>query len=161
MQQSALVTSLIDMLEPEAVKHGYDLVAVEQAGGRRTPVIRVFLDREGGVDLDAIAAANEWVSAALDEAQPFNGPYTLEVSSPGVDRPLRRLDDFDRFAGETVTVKTRSQSARATWTGTIIGTDGETVVLRVDEEEVRVPFGEIVKARIKGVVDFEGRKGGE
>lgn len=161
MQQSALVTQLVDLLEPEAAKHGFELVAVEQAGGRRTPVIRVLLDREGGVDLDAICSANEWVTALIDEANPISGPYTLEVSSPGVDRPLRKLGDFDRFAGETVTVKTRSANERNAWTGTIVGSSGDAVVLLVDGEEVRVPFGDIVKARLKGVVDFSGRKGGE
>jgi len=111
MQQTELVAKLVDILEPEAEKHGYELVAVEQSGGRHTPVIRVLLDREDGVDLEAITIANRWVTELFDELDPINGPYTLEVSSPGIDRPLRKLSDFDRFAGETVTVKTRGHAS--------------------------------------------------
>ncbi|MBI5230771.1 MAG: ribosome maturation factor RimP [Coriobacteriales bacterium] len=156
-----MVTRLIDLLEPEAEKHGFELVTVEQAGGRRTPVIRVLLDREEGIDLEAITAANRWVSELLDAADPIGGPYTLEVSSPGIDRPLRKLSDFDRFAGETVSVKTRGHGGRNAWTGTLVGTSGEDVLLDVNGEELRVSFGDIAKARIKGVVDFSSRKGGD
>ena len=126
----------------------------------RHPVIRVLLDREGGIDLDAICSANRWVSEAIDEADPMRGPYTLEVSSPGVDRPLRKREDFERFAGETVTVKAKpaGQGARR-WTGTLVGLEGDDVVLDVDGETVRVPFDSVQKARLKGVVSFNRERG--
>ncbi len=144
-----------ELLEPEAAANGFELVAVEQAGGRHVPVIRVLLDREGGITIDDLAAANAWVSAVLDESDVVPGSYTLEVSSPGIDRPLRKLADFERFAGETANVKTRAASTgRTTWTGRIEGVEGETVVLDVDDQRVAIPFNEILKARLKGVVDF-------
>ncbi len=144
-----------ELLEPGAQSHGFELVAVEQAGGRHVPVIRVLLDREGGVTIDDLTAANDWISAALDESDVVPGSYTLEVSSPGVDRPLRKLADFERFAGETATVKTRAgKTGRTTWTGRIEHIEGESVVLDVDGETVAIPFNEILKARLKGVVDF-------
>ena len=87
-----LAKRLEELLEPIAEKNGFELVAVEQAGGRKAPVIRVLLDREGGVNLDAICEANRWVTEAIDEADPLSSPYMLEVSSPGVDRPLRKRD---------------------------------------------------------------------
>jgi ribosome maturation factor RimP len=144
-----------ELLEPEASANGFELVAVEQAGGRHVPVIRVLLDREGGVTIDDLASANEWVSAVLDESDAISGPYTLEVSSPGIDRPLRRPSDYERFAGETATVKVRARDhGRNTWTGKIERVEGDTVVLDVEGESVAVPFNDILKARLKGVVDF-------
>jgi ribosome maturation factor RimP len=160
MAITELARHLEHVLEPLAETHGFELVAVEQAGGRKTPVIRVLLDREGGIDLDAICQANAWVSEAIDAAGPLPGPYTLEVSSPGVDRPLRKREDFARFAGETVTVKAKpAGSARGTWTGTLVGLVGDDVVLDVDGERVAVAYDSVQKARLKGVVSFNPERG--
>ena len=162
MASNDLVHALESTLEPIAHEHGYELVAVEQAGGRHTPIIRVLLDREGGVDLDAISDANRWVSEALDEMDPISGPYTLEVSSPGVDRPLRKLVDFQRFAGETVTVKVKpSVEGRSAWTGTLAGIEGDHIVVETDTQTVRIPFDSVSKARIKGTVSFNQERGAE
>ncbi len=144
-----------ELLEPEAERNGFELVAVEQAGGRHVPVIRVLLDREGGINLDDLTVANRWISAILDESEVVSGPYTLEVSSPGIDRPLRKLGDFERFAGEMATLKTRAgQHGRTSWTGRIERVEDDNVVLDVDGEPVSIPFNDILKARLKGVVDF-------
>jgi len=157
-----LAKRLEELLEPIAEKNGFELVAVEQAGGRKAPVIRVLLDREGGVNLDAICEANRWVTEAIDEADPFSSPYMLEVSSPGVDRPLRKRVDFERFSGEAVTVKAKpSGEKRSTWTGTLVGLEGDDVVLEIDGEQVRVPYESVQKARLKGVVSFNRERGAE
>jgi ribosome maturation factor RimP len=148
------VAKLESILETKAQAQGLELVAVELAGGRRSPVVRVLLDREGGIDIDALTSANHWIAETLEEHDPVSGPYTLEVSSPGIDRPLRKLADFDRFAGENVHIKTRVKSGRSAWTGTILRTQGETVVIDSDGEEVSIPFSDIDKARLKGVIDF-------
>lgn len=156
MAHTDLTSQLTQLLEPLAESRGFELVAVEQSGGRHTPVIRVLIDREGGVNLDAILEANQWVGEALEEADPVSGPYTLEVSSPGVDRPLRKLSDFVRFAGETVNLKVRpSTGTRSAWTGVIAGVDGDSVLIEVDGENVSIPFGDVLKARLKGVVSFD------
>jgi len=150
-----LTRRLEALLEPEAERNGFELVAVEQAGGRHTPIIRVLLDRPEGINLDAICAANRWVGDAIDADDPLGRPYTLEVSSPGVDRPLRRLSDFERFAGEEATVKARVASgSRSTWTGTIGGVDGTDVLLDVDGEHIRIAYDDVLKARLKGAVSF-------
>lgn len=150
------------LLAPLAEQHGLELVTVEQAGGRHTPIVRVLLDREDGLDIDAICEANRWISEVLDAEEPFSGPYTLEVSSPGVDRPLCRLSDFERFQGQTASVKVRpaGQGSRSAYTGTIVGTEGTDVVLDVDGELVRFAFDDIVKARLKGVVTFDREERG-
>lgn len=149
-----LAAKLESVLEPLAADHGLELVAVEVAGGRRTPLIRVLLDCVGGIDLEALTGANRWISETLDAEESMRGPYTLEVSSPGVDRPLRKMSDFERFLGETAHVKTRAAKGRSAWTGTIVAAKHGEVTLDVDGEEVRIPFEEITKARLKGVVDF-------
>jgi len=160
MATTDIARALTELLEPLAEENGFELVAVEQAGGRKTPVIRVLLDREGGLDLDAICSANQWVSEAIDNADPISGPYTLEVSSPGVDRPLRTREHFQRFAGETVTVKAKPhEGSRGGWTGTLKGMDGDDVVIDIDGEAVRIPYVSVHKARLKGVVSFN-REGG-
>lgn len=161
MAVTELTKSLESLLEPVAEQHGFELVAVEQSGGRKTPVIRVMLDREGGIDLDAVCEANAWVSDAIDEADPISGPYLLEVSSPGVDRPLRKREDFVRFAGETATIKTKptGRPGRSAWTGTLVGLEDDDVVLDVDGDRVAVPFESVQKARLKGVVSFNKERG--
>jgi len=160
MAVTDIARALTELLEPVAQSRGFELVAVEQAGGRKSPVIRVLLDREGGVDLDAICSANQWVTEVIDASDPMSGPYTLEVSSPGIDRPLRTREHFARFAGETVTVKTKPHTgARSAWTGILRGIEGDDVVLELEDEVVRVPFESVQKARLKGVISFN-REGG-
>lgn len=159
MQTTELLTRLTTALEPEATAHGFELVAIEQAGGRGTPILRVLLDREGGLDCDTIASANEWVSAVLDAEDPFEHAYTLEVSSPGIDRPLTKREDFARFVGDTVNLKVTSAEKRKSWTGELVGMEGDDVVLLVDGERTLIPYETIQKARLKGVVDFgKGRE---
>ena len=154
MHTTELIDRLSAALEPQAAIHGFELVAVEQAGGRGMPVLRVLLDREEGLDLDAIASANQWVAEVIDAAEPFAHPYTLEVSSPGIDRPLNKPEDFGRFAGQTVNLKVAAYENRKSWTGELVGIEGEDVVLIVDGERVSVPYETIQKARLRGAVDF-------
>jgi ribosome maturation factor RimP len=159
MQTTELLARLTKALEPEATAHGFELVAIEQAGGRGTPILRVLLDREDGLDLDAISSASGWVSECLDAQDPFTHPYTLEVSSPGIDRPLTKREDFTRFTGETVNLKVESADKRKSWTGVLLGIEGDSVALDVDGERTLIPYDSIQKARLKGVVDFgKGRE---
>ena len=94
-----------EVIEPLLAARGVEVVDVEHSG----PMLRVTVDRVDGtgIDLDTVAAASEVVSLALDRADPISGRYTLEVSSPGVERPLRTVDQFRRHIGGTVSVKTR------------------------------------------------------
>ena len=156
-----LVARLTELLEPHAKAQGFELVAVEQAGGRGTPVIRVLLDREKGLTLDEVASANYWINQVLEAEDPIPVPYTLEVSSPGVNRPLIKRPDFVRFIGETVNLKVESDEKRKSWTGVLAGMDADDVLLDVDGERVRVPYETILKARLKGVVDFGKGRGAE
>lgn len=145
-----LVQELLAVLEPLAPEHGLELVNVEVAGGGRHHIVRVYLDREGGIDIDAIAEANEWVSEALDRVSRLSGPYTLEVSSPGIERALRTERDFERFAGQQVVVHSaRPVGGRSKFTGLLKGLEGSDVVIVIDEVEHRVPFADVERARLK------------
>jgi len=156
-----LAERLEALIAPEAARQGFELVAVELAGGHRQPIVRVFLDREGGVDIDAIVSANHWLSELLDIQDPIGKPYTLEVSSPGIDRPLRTASDFERFAGQIATVKASTDAGRATLTGTILAVDDDVVSLEVDGQTTRIPVGAITRARLKGEIDFNREGSGE
>jgi len=161
MIKNDLVARLTELLEPLAAEQGFELVAVEMTGGRQMPVIRILLDREKGLTLDEVASANYWITQALDEEDPIDTPYTLEVSSPGVDRPLVKRNDFVRFAGETVNLKVQVADKRKSWTGVLVGMEGDDVVLDVEGQRVNVPYEDILKARLKGVVDFGKGRGAE
>lgn len=149
---------LIDALEPLAQEHGLDLVTVEVAGTRKNPILRVFLDTlEGGITLDELADAQEWVDAKVEELDPFEDAYTLEVSSPGIDRPLRRRADFERFAGEECVVYLKKGEARTKATGVLAGMEGDDVLVMGGDGAVeRIGFARIKKANIIGRIDFSG-----
>jgi ribosome maturation factor RimP len=100
----SVVDRVRKLVEPLLAEDGLELFDVEFSGGR----LRVLADREGGVDLDALTSATRRISAALDHEDPVpGGRYVLEVSSPGLERPLRTPEHFRRFLGSTVAVKTR------------------------------------------------------
>jgi ribosome maturation factor RimP len=145
---------LIVALEAAAAEHGFELVDVELGGTGRARVIRVFLDREGGCGIDELAQANQWVDTAIEGNEPYAGPYTLEVSSPGVDRPLRTLGHFARFIGEDAKITTEPICGRGNWTGTLAGVEGDTILLATEDGVSRIPHETIRKARLKGRVDF-------
>jgi ribosome maturation factor RimP len=99
----SVVAHVRELLEPVLTASGLELFDVELKAG----VLQVSVDRDGGVVLDTVSRAATVVSAALDEADPISGRYTLEVSSPGLERTLRTPDHFRRYVGAMVTVKTR------------------------------------------------------
>jgi ribosome maturation factor RimP len=127
--------TIVAAIEPVLATLGLEVFDVQLTGAGRASTVRVIVDRDGGVDLDAITAASERIQPALDDL----GPYALEVSSPGLERPLRRPEHFRRAVGETVSVKVRDA-------------DGEVRRLR----------GELVAADERGItVDAGDTNGGE
>ena len=146
------VTSLV---RPVIEDEGLELVEVGFAheSGRR--VLRVIVDRPGGVDLDAVSELSLRLSRRLDEVDFGGGPYALEVSSPGIERKLSDPAHFARATGQTVKVKTAATTGRpvAVLTGTLIAADDEGIVLLVDGAEERVGYTEIASAST--VVDWD------
>ena len=155
MVKNGLIATLETTLEPAAAEHGLELVAVEVAGADRRPLVRVFLDQDGGIDVDALTAANGWIAPVVEEAVDGEGSFVLEVSSPGTDRPLRRLEDFERFAGEEVAIKTfRPIDGRRRFAGTLAGVEGDDVLVDVEDARHRLPHEAIAKARLHVEIDF-------
>lgn len=133
---------------------GLELVDVDFArkGGRR--VLRVTVDREGGLDLDTIAQASERISRRLDVEDFDPGPYELQVSSPGVERPLKRASDFARSVGERVRVRTASPvEGSRTHTGTLVVAGDREVTIETDRGERTVAYQDIASA--KTLFDWE------
>ena len=146
---------LLDALSPRAEAEGVEIVTVEIVGAKKAPTIRVFIDTPDGVGFDELASAQAWINAIMDELDPFPGAYSLEVSSPGIDRPLRTLEHFARFAGQTAVVKTsRPLDGRTSFAGANVSAEGDEVVLDVDGEHVAIPFDGIKRAHLKGTIDF-------
>ena len=152
--------TLIEALEPLAAEHGLELVDVELVGAKKAPTCRVYLDSEGGISFDEIVEANRWIDAYFEQADPFPGAYVLEVSSPGIDRPLRKLDDFARFAGQKAQIVFAQDGGKHKRTGVLLGVEGTDVLLELESDTIRIPHGQITKAHLKGEVDFS-KKGKE
>lgn len=154
---SAKERKLLEALEPQATAHGMEVVTVEVVGSKKAPTIRVYLDCEGGVGFDELSSAQEWINALMDELDPFPGAYTLEVSSPGIDRPLRTLEHFARFTGEKAQIMlTEPHQGRAKWVGTLKGIEEDAVLLVVDGIVEALPYSHIKKAHVIGTIDFGG-----
>ncbi|MFQ5679441.1 MAG: ribosome maturation factor RimP [Gemmatimonadota bacterium] len=150
-------------LEQLVERLGFELVAVERGGSSRRPLLRVRIDRPGsgdsGITVEDCARVSRAVSGLLEEAPEAPGEYILEVSSPGVERPLVRPRDYRRFAGREVTLRGYApllgRSRRLS--GVLLGLEEETdsIAVRVGDERVEVPLAAIAKANL--VYRAEGR----
>lgn len=153
MASSPIELSLLDALESEAGGHGIDIVDVEVQGAGRSQVVRVRIDHADEVrdtiTLEEIADETAWISALLDDMDPIADSYTLEVSSPGLERPLRRARDFERFAGERVTLMTNASEGRRKYTGELLGMREGCVAVLADDGEHRFALEELRSCKIK------------
>jgi ribosome maturation factor RimP len=142
--------SLWNLVESGANALGFELVDVELQGGRQHQTLRVYIDSPRGITVDDCADVSRQLSAILDVEDPIPGSYTLEVSSPGLDRPLATVADFQRYQGETI--KVRLQRALATgrknFTGRLLEVKEDHVVVEVDNERFDLPFADIERARL-------------
>ncbi len=144
------------LVRPVVESAGLELVDVVlgREGGRR--VLRVTVDREGGVDLDTIAETSQKLSRRLDlEGFSLNAPYSLEVSSPGVELPLRAPRDFKRKIGERVNVRVAGEEPSAS-IGTLEEADDEAIVVATEGGRVRIVYADIASART--VFEWGGKK---
>lgn len=143
-----------ELVRPVVEAAGLELVEVafRRESGRR--VLRVTVDRPGGVDLDTISATSEKVSRRLDLEGFAPGPYALELSSPGLERALHGPADFRRRLGHRVKVKTAEPlGGSKVHEGELVSADGDGIVIAAGGGELRVPYGDIASART--VVDWD------
>lgn len=143
---------LTELFEPVIESMGYELVGVEFNATANHGTLRVYIDREAGVDIDDCAAISHQLSGILDVEEPIKQAYDLEISSPGIDRPLFKLTDFERFAGKTAKIKLAvAQLGRKNFKGQLKGVvDSKLVTIEVDGEQFDLPYADIAKANLVG-----------
>ncbi|HSC48049.1 MAG TPA: ribosome maturation factor RimP [Gammaproteobacteria bacterium] len=140
---------LLGLLEPAVEALGYELVELEFHGQGGGSLLRLYIDKAAGVTVDDCEQVSRQVSAVLDVEDPLPGAYTLEVSSPGLDRPLRKQADYARFAGRQAKLELAlPRAGRRRYTGTLKGLESDAVLIEVDGEMQRLPLAEIAKARL-------------
>jgi ribosome maturation factor RimP len=142
-------THLWELFEPVVKGMGFDLIEIEHFPNPKHGVLRLYIDKEGGVNVDDCSTVSRQISALIDVEDPVSGQYNLEISSPGVDRPLRRLVDFQRFTGSLVKLKTvMPLEGQRNFKGRLLEASEETLVIETDDEEISLPMSTIDKARI-------------
>jgi ribosome maturation factor RimP len=148
---------IAELVERRVEAMGFELVELERAGSASRPILRVYLDRadsqpgQPGVSLEDCVAVSRALEPELDARDDLSDRYVLEVSSPGVERPLTRPRDYERFAGQPVSLKGKAALAgRAKrLEGTLLGLRGDRAALRLGGgEEIEIPLGEIDRAHL-------------
>ena len=137
------------LLEPTVERLGYELTDLEAQLTGRSGVVRVFIDHADGVDLGDCEKVSHAVSALLDVEDPIPGHYDLEISSPGLNRKLTKLEHFQRFTGETLKVQMRFPiDGRKRFRGRLLSSDETNIVVDVDGEPYTLPMATIDTARL-------------
>jgi len=137
------------LLEPTIERLGFELSDLEVKLGGRGGIVRLFIDQPDGISLEDCEKVSLAVSALLDVEDPLPGQYSLEVSSPGLDRKLTKVEHFQRFTGETLKVQMRFPiEGRKRFRGTLVSQDGENIVVEVDGEPHSLPIATIDTARL-------------
>ena len=146
---SAKMKQLHELIEPAVTALGYQLWGIEYLSQGKHSVLRVYIDAEQGITVDDCAKVSHQVSGVLDVEDPISGQFNLEVSSPGMDRPLFTLEQFAAYAGQQADIKLRiAFDGRRRFKGRLNGIEGDDVLLVVDEEEYMLPIDTIDKAQV-------------
>ncbi|MGO9176393.1 MAG: ribosome maturation factor RimP [Desulfobaccales bacterium] len=146
-----IITRVKELVEPLLEAQGVELVDLVYARPRRSrATLRLFLDQPGGISLEVLTRISRVIGELLDVHDSIPGSYHLEVSSPGLTRPLRRPEDYQRYCGRLVRLTTHTLwEGRQVHRGILLGLEGETVCLRMGEETCRIPLQEIARARLE------------
>ena len=150
LMNSVDLKKIEELLAPMAQAQGCELVACEwtSEAGRRS--LRVLLDKQGGVVLKDCEEFSRLVDPLLDVEGLISDRYDLEVSSPGLNRPLRKKADFERFCGELIFVRTRSpHEGRSNFKGLLKAVEGEKLLIEIDQQIFKIPLEEISKAKLE------------
>ena len=143
------LTHLWELFEPVVNGMGYDLIEIEHFPNPKHGVLRLYIDKEDGITIDDCSDVSRQISALIDVEDPVRGQFNLEVSSPGMDRPLRRVKDFQRFSGSKVKLKTIMPfEGQRNFSGRLLEADEESVVIETDTEEITIPMSALDKARV-------------
>ncbi len=156
MKRQEILQQVGQLVQPIAVRMGLEVVDIQLAGeGGRHTVLRVLMDRpDGGITLDECARVNEALSRQLDLYDLFPSSYTLEVSSPGLDRSLKTDQDYRRFAGRRAELTTYGPvDGQRRFRGILLGVLGDSVAVQIEGRQVQLPKDQIAQARL--VVELE------
>ena len=146
---SKRVEQLTELLAPVVEDLGFVLWGIEHIQGRGA-VLRVYIDHEDGISVDNCAAVSHEVSGVLDVEDPIPGEYSLEVSSPGMDRPMFDIAQYADYIGEDVQLKLLAPvSGKRKMTAAIVAVDGETLVVELDGDTLRIPYSQVDRARLQ------------
>lgn len=138
------------MLETTIEALGFELWGVEYLSQGRHSLVRIYIDAEAGISVDDCAAVSAQVGSVFDVEDPITGEYTLEVSSPGMDRLLFKLEQYSGYVGEIVDLRLRGAfEGRRKFKGVLKGVEGEDIVIQVDDHEYMLPHSAIEKARVQ------------
>lgn len=141
------------LLAPVIEAMGYEFWGLDYIQGRGA-VLRIFIDHENGISVDDCAAVSHQVSGVLDVEDPISGEYNLEVSSPGMDRPLYTLEQFERYVGEEVQLRLLAPVAgKRRLKALLEAVEGEELVVKTGAEVLRVPFAQVDRANLVPTFD--------
>jgi ribosome maturation factor RimP len=149
LNQMVQERDLIGIIGPELERMGFECVKLELVGSPRSPIVRLYIDKPGGVSVGECAYASRHIGLVLEHEDPIPGRYLLEVSSPGNNRPLVTEEHYQRFAGSEARVAVgRSEEGRITYTGRIRSCINGDLTLDTDGGEVVVPLRDVVRANL-------------
>jgi ribosome maturation factor RimP len=154
MDRKAVIAKVEELARRVADRQGLEFVYAELAGTKNNLVVRVFLDKPGGITLDECGKASRDIEGAMDTIDLIPNSYVLEISSPGLDRRLFSRGDFEKFAGKTVKLKTDKEfGGRKTLKGELAGFEGDLVIVEDPEAgRLNIPLENILRANL--VYDF-------
>ncbi len=140
---------LTDMLRPAVAETGKELLGVEFVSAGNNSVLRLFIDHENGIDVDDCAEVSRQVGAILDVEDPISSEYNLEVSSPGVDKPLFELAHYQAVVGETINVKlSMPLNGRRKFKGNLVAIENDTLIVDVDGLDYELVLNNVDKANL-------------
>lgn len=162
MGEKSIAERVHELAEQVAIDHGLELVHTEVAGPENKPIVRIFIDKPNGVTHEDCSDVSIHLGTMLDVEDFIHASYTLEVSSPGLERGLYKRSDYERFAGSRAKMKTRQAiRGQRNFRGTLLGLDGEDVIFEDKTNgRVRVPFDWIAKANLEVDISEEFRRAG-
>jgi ribosome maturation factor RimP len=154
MQQD-LVERLISLLEPEINHLGFEMIELEMINGKPS-TLRVYIDQENGINVEDCASVSRHIGLILEVEDPIPGEFTLEVSSPGAERPLRKPEHFAQYIGYQAKLKlSQLHEGRKRLKGILLGVEDNKILIKVDDKEFAIPHDLVVKANLAPDYSFK------
>lgn len=149
MSKDNIKAAIESMVAPHLESGGFELVDIEYVKEGSNWFLRIFVDKEGGIDIDECGVISEYISEQLDKDDPIKDAYFLEVSSPGAERPLKKAEDVRKAVGKHVFVSTYELIGKLKeFEGKLVSFDGEQLVIEIGKKQVEIPYVKVASARL-------------